>query len=97
MLVHYDWPGNVRELEHVVERAVVLAERPVIRPCDLPANVSGHAQQPASALRVPLGTTMREIERRVIESTLVRTGGDKTAAAAILGIGRRTIYRHLHD
>ena len=38
---------------------------------------------------------MKEIEREVIERTLAQTGGDKTAAAALLGIGRRTIYRYL--
>ncbi|MFP4057053.1 MAG: sigma-54-dependent transcriptional regulator [Candidatus Brocadiia bacterium] len=93
-LLTYRWPGNVRELEHAIERAVVLAEGPVIEPRDLPPSITGeHA--PPREVRVPLGTTMKEIERRVIESTLARTGGDKTAAAALLGIGRRTIYRYL--
>ncbi len=94
LLMQYHWPGNVRELEHVIERAVVLAEGPVIRPRDLPERISG-GRVPLPEVRVPLGTTLREIERRVIEQALAHTGGDKTAAAALLGIGRRTIYRHL--
>ena len=94
LLTRYHWPGNVRELEHVIERAIVLAEGPVIRPRDLPERISG-ARVAVPEVRVPLGTTLKEIERRVIEQALAHTGGDKTAAAALLGIGRRTIYRHL--
>ncbi|HUT37346.1 MAG TPA: sigma-54 dependent transcriptional regulator [Planctomycetota bacterium] len=90
----YAWPGNVRELEHAIERAVVLAEGPVVGVDDLPAGITGHEHAPRE-VRVPLGTTLREVEQRVIERTLAQTGGDKTAAAALLGIGRRTIYRHL--
>ena len=95
MLMGYPWPGNVRELEHAIERAVVLAEGPSIKVGDLPQSGTGH-RPPMREVRVPLGTTLREIERHVIQSTLARTGGDKTAAAALLGIGRRTIYRRLH-
>ena len=94
LLLNYAWPGNIRELEHVIERAVVLAEGPVIRADDLPPSITGRRRS-SPEVRVPLGTTMKEIEREVIERTLAQTGGDKTAAAAILGIGRRTIYRHL--
>ena len=93
-LCNHSWPGNVRELEHVIERAVVLAEGPAIEIGDLPPAITGQ-QAPAREVRVPLGTTMKEIEREVIERTLAQTGGDKTAAAALLGIGRRTIYRYL--
>ena len=94
LLANHGWPGNVRELEHVVERAVVLADGPVIEVRDLPPAITGR-KAPVREVRVPLGTTMKEIEREVIERTLAHTDGDKTAAAAILGIGRRTIYRHL--
>ncbi len=93
-LCNHAWPGNVRELEHVVERAVVLAEGPTIELDDLPRAITGR-QAPVREVRVPLGKTMKEIEREVIERTLAQTGGDKTAAAALLGIGRRTIYRYL--
>jgi len=93
-LSNHSWPGNVRELQHVVERAVVLAEGPVIELLDLPPAITGQ-EAPVHEVRVPLGTTMKEIEREVIERTLAQTGGDKTAAAALLGIGRRTIYRYL--
>jgi len=93
-LSNHEWRGNVRELEHVIERAVVLTEGPSIEIADLPPAITGH-EAPAHDLRVPLGRTMKEIEREVIAHTLAHTGGDKTAAAALLGIGRRTIYRYL--
>ena len=93
-LLDYDWPGNVRELEHAIERAVVLAEGRVIQPGDLPPGIGAASHAPRE-VRVPLGATLREIEERVIQHTLAQTGGDKTAAAALLGIGRRTIYRRI--
>ncbi|MBM4040053.1 MAG: sigma-54-dependent Fis family transcriptional regulator [Planctomycetes bacterium] len=94
LLLNYPWPGNVRELEHAIERAVVLAEGPILQPGDLPCHVATIEHRPRE-VRVPLGTTLREVEDQVIRRTLAQTGGDKTAAAALLGIGRRTIYRHL--
>jgi two-component system, NtrC family, response regulator HydG len=97
------WPGNVRELLHAVERAVILAHGERIEVGDLPESVrdavpTGGAASPAVGspmLTVPLGTTMEEIERRVIRETLRQAHGDKTLAAQLLGIAPRTIYRKL--
>jgi two-component system response regulator HydG len=99
----YPWPGNVRELEHALERAVVLCKTPEIDLDDLPepvragGAVRAAATLPGSAeartLTVPLGTTMDEIERRVIHETLRQTKEDKALAAQLLGISVRTIYR----
>src|SRR5712671_5225367 len=100
----YPWPGNVRELEHAVERAVVLSRGAEIDVDDLPESVrSGGAARAAGlgaglegrTLAVPLGTTMEEIELRVIRETLRQTKGDKNLAAQLLGIAARTIYRKL--
>jgi two-component system response regulator HydG len=100
----YPWPGNVRELEHAIERAVVLSRGAEIEVDDLPESVrSGGAARSAGAagavegrtLTVPLGTTMEEIELRVIRETLRQTKGDKNLAAQLLGIAARTIYRKL--
>ena len=103
-LESYPWPGNVRELEHAIERAVVLSQGAEIGLDDLPESV--RSSPPARAtgaagalegrtLTVPLGTTMDEIELRVIRETLRQTKGDKNLAAQLLGIAARTIYRKL--
>jgi len=103
-LESYPWPGNVRELEHAIERAVVLSRGAEIDEADLPESVrSGGAALTAGiagateghTLTVPLGTTMEEIELRVIRETLRQTKGDKNLAAQLLGIAARTIYRKL--
>jgi two-component system response regulator HydG len=102
-LERYAWPGNVRELQHAVERAVILTRGAVLELGDLPEAVraGAGASQPAgtpgapSALTVPLGTPLEEVERLVIRETLRQTKGDKTLAAQILGIASRTIYRKL--
>ncbi len=105
----YSWPGNVRELENAIERAVVLSRGAELDVEDLPEQVrsgallrGGAAPSPAAqalmegrTLTVPLGTTMDEIEMRVIRETLRQTKGDKNLAAQLLGIAARTIYRKL--
>ncbi len=97
----YAWPGNVRELENTVERAVVLCKREVIGIEDLPAAIAAEAAAEPRAngdgIFIPYGTTLAEIERRVIRETLERTNGDKKTAATLLGIAARTIYRKLDE
>jgi DNA-binding NtrC family response regulator len=92
-LMAYDWPGNVRELENVIERAVALGTGPYVSVYDLPSNL----QYPKTD-RVPEKEEMmplEELERRAILTTLRQTGGDKQAAARMLGIGKTTLYRKL--
>ena len=112
-LVTYDWPGNVRELENAVERAVIIAAGRQIEVSDLPASVSrnafeagAHARlERASAAReggttgieIELPSTMDEIEKQVIQATLDYADGDKTHAARLLNIGRRTLYRKIDE
>ncbi|TXD38207.1 sigma-54-dependent Fis family transcriptional regulator [Lujinxingia vulgaris] len=90
----YHWPGNVRELENVVERAVVLDRDERIDVDDLPAQL---VERPAESrhITIPLGTSLEEIEKRVLHETLKMTQGDKKLAAKLLGIATRTIYRKL--
>jgi len=95
-LLNFTWPGNVRELENVIERAVVLAQGDRVTAEDLPAWITGRAAGPR-AVNIPMGTSLREAEKRLIEATLRHTQGDKSAAAGLLGITRRTIYRKLGD
>jgi two-component system response regulator PilR (NtrC family)/two-component system response regulator HydG len=87
-LMGHRWPGNVRELENVVERAATLAHGPQIRLADLYTEFAAPA---------PVGSTLRptlaELEEQYIDRVLAETGGDKTAAAKILGVSIRTLQR----
>jgi two-component system response regulator AtoC len=95
VLLAYGWPGNVRELANVIERAVALSTSSRITVEDLPEHVRmgrtarGRQGVEASADLVPL----EEIERRYIRRVLEITRGNKTLAAQILGVNRRTLYR----
>jgi two-component system, NtrC family, response regulator AtoC len=96
-LVAYSWPGNVRELQNCVEHAVALARYDQITPEDLPDKIKNYksshvlvAGDDPSEL-VP----MEEVERRYILRVLQAVAGNKTAAARVLGIERKTLYRKL--
>jgi two-component system response regulator HydG len=101
LLMRYDWPGNVRELEHMIERAVILARGEHITPEELPPNiqaVSGAVEGSANQERpLPVGLTLKEVERELICKTLERTGGNRTKAAEILGISRATLHNKLKE
>ncbi len=88
----YEWPGNVRELENAIESAVVMCTGDMITPDDLPEHIKSRAPE---EVLVQLGTPLYDIERQVIEATLRMTGGNKTQAANVLGIGVRTIHDKL--
>jgi transcriptional regulator with GAF, ATPase, and Fis domain len=83
------WPGNIRELKNRIQRAVVLAERPVLRPDDL--ELPG--EEAVSVL--PLAQAREEFQRRYIEQVLERNGGNRTRAARELGVDPRTVFRFL--
>ncbi|MGH7800199.1 MAG: sigma 54-interacting transcriptional regulator [Thermodesulfobacteriota bacterium] len=96
LLKNYDWPGNVRELENIIERAVITCSRKVVTVDDLPKNIIDSAKKETdSRIVVEIGSTMDEVEKRVITETLGYTRGDKKHAAEILGITRKTLYRKL--
>ncbi len=93
-LFGHSWPGNVRELQNVLERAVLLAKGNKIEPVDLPFD-NGSLPEKAgqnAAWDVPPNMTLEDIEKLVIEKTLQRTGGNKQAAANLLGIYRPRLY-----
>ena len=93
LLCRYEWPGNVRELQHTVEHAVVLTTNTVIVPEDLPEMVraSGHAASDGLP-EFPL-VALDELERRYLARVLHATGGNRSEAARVLGVDRRTLYR----
>jgi two-component system response regulator HydG len=92
-IVSHRWPGNVRELENAIERAVVLCEGPLIEEEHLPVEVGTIGKGSA---RIP-GSTMAEIERFAILSTMEACSGSTVKAAEMLDISVRTIQYRLHD
>jgi len=100
----YDFPGNVRELQNILERASAFCDRPVLQVRDLPERVRSGAGTPARAQTPSWRAgaegalpTLSQVETRYIRYVLDRVGGNKRRAAALLGIGRRTLYRRLDD
>ncbi|MFV0388036.1 MAG: sigma 54-interacting transcriptional regulator [Pyrinomonadaceae bacterium] len=111
-LVNYEWHGNVRELENAIERAVIIASGRQIEIDDLPEAISRKAFEAFAEIReeraiaagegrsigieLELPTAMEEVEKRIIGATLDYTRGDKSKAAKLLNIGRKTLYRKLN-
>jgi two-component system response regulator HydG len=106
VLRRYDWPGNVRELRNALEHACLLSAGEVLRPEALPEDVlsrtgltrgaSASTTVPAGeGLAVPLNLTMDEVEKRYILAVYEKARHNKTAAAKMLGIGLKTLYRKL--
>ncbi len=96
-LTDYDWPGNVRELENCMERAVALARFDEITVDDLPEKVrqfqpTEFQNMSSNPLELP---SMEEVEERHIRRVLTAVGGNKTLAAKVLKLDRRTLYRKL--
>ena len=112
-LINYEWTGNVRELENAIERAVIIASGRQIELDDLPEAISRRAFETHALVRqeraraaasgntigidIEMPATMDEIERQVIAATLDYTEGDKSRAARLLNIGRKTLYRKLEQ
>ena len=98
-LVDYDWPGNVRELENCIERAVALTRGSEITIDDLPEGVRTYqstrlvitGENPDEML------TLDEMERRYIRRVLTACNGNKSQAAKVLGLDRRSLYRRLES
>jgi DNA-binding NtrC family response regulator len=93
----YAWPGNVRELANCIERAVVLARGRSVTVDDLPEKVRDYRQvQPrATGFETNELVALEEIERRYILRVLEAVHGNKSRAAQVLGLDRKTLYRRL--
>ncbi|ADY13107.1 sigma-54-dependent transcriptional regulator [Sphaerochaeta globosa] len=94
-ILSYEWPGNIRELRNCIESAVVLARTTIIDIEDLPVHI-GKAQN-TSSVSLEVGITLAEAEKQLIISTLASCAGNKTKAAEVLGIGRKTLHRKLQE
>ncbi|MEE1266412.1 MAG: sigma 54-interacting transcriptional regulator, partial [Akkermansia sp.] len=107
LLRAFDWPGNVRQLRTAVEHAVVMSSTPELLPADLPEYLQVQTPTDVSAptksgstdfeLATIPSLNLQYIEQQVILMALQRTGGNRSAAAELLGINRRTLQRKLAD
>ena len=97
-LVHYDWPGNIRELRNCIECMVVLAKGRKLSVADIPENIrEARPVVPEEKTKeLPVGT-FEATERELIEKALAECNGNRTAAAKLLGISRRTLHRRLAE
>ncbi len=98
LLLDYAWPGNVRELENIMERAVTLAQGPIVTPNDLPPAIRDAQGDrylvEESAERL---LSLEDIVHLYIQRILEKTKGNKFKAAQILDIDRKTLYRKLGE
>jgi len=98
-LMSYPWPGNVRELQNCIERAIALTSYEQLTVDDLPEKIRSYSRShivvagddPSELLR------LEEVERRYILRVMEAVGNNKTLAAQVLGIGRKTLYRKLEQ
>lgn len=100
-LMAFDWPGNVRQLRNVVESMVVVDFDGVLDLDDLPSELGGDAEVAeetrGGSLGALVGKPLADVERLFIVETLQQTGGNREAAAELLGIGQRTLYRKIKE
>jgi len=103
-LIRYSWPGNVRELRNVMERAVIIAGEGQLTTNHLPRDFGlSLGNRPAienkelDAVRLPVGTTVAEAEKALIQLTLQHTKNNKTRAAEILCISLKTLFNKLKE
>jgi len=90
----YDWPGNIRQLGNIIERAVVLAKKDRITIKELPEDLKPYVSH--SETRPPV-RTLREIEEEAIRAALEESAGNKSRAAKLLGISRKSLYKRLEE
>jgi DNA-binding NtrC family response regulator len=96
-LLSYGWPGNVRELKNIMERAVFLCEREIISRTDLAIEIPAGADLPPTGPSWAGDTVLPldEVVRRYMHEVLEQTSGNKSLAARLLGITRKTLREHL--
>ena len=94
-LTQHNWPGNIRELRNCIESSVVMCSGEKLRISDLPPVVLEKSDQ--NIIRIPLGTTMAEAEKIIISETLRSQNSNKSKTSDVLGIGRKTLHRKIHD
>lgn len=93
-LMAYGWPGNVRELENTIQRLIILAGEKEIQAGDVPPNIrEGIGPVAPSTFRLPdAGINLEQVEKEFLLQAIQKAGGNKSKAADLLGISRRSIY-----
>ena len=94
-LFRYDWPGNIRQLQNCIESAVVMSNGNEITLEDLPLSISEYSGD--ETISIPIGVTLEEAEKTLIQQNLAANKGNKSKTADILGIGRKTLHRKLQE
>lgn len=94
-LVQYDWPGNVRELRNAIQSMVVLSKKTELGTADLPPHIRNLNKNSTGILNA--GTPIKEAEKSLILQTLSSTKFNKSKAARLLGISRRTLHRKINE
>lgn len=94
-MIKYNWPGNIRELKNAVESAVVMCTGDEIKIEDLPRALRSQGEE--KVITIPIGITMDEAEKIIIQENLAANKGNKSKTADILGIGRKTLHRKLEE
>jgi len=96
-LINYSWPGNVRELENVIQRAITLTQSETILPDDLPSSMLKEIKENVLDIGFREKYSIDQLEKEYIRKILIEVGGNKSKAAEILGLDRKTLYRKLEE
>jgi DNA-binding NtrC family response regulator len=96
-LANAPWPGNARQLKHLIERTVLITDRPLIGPAELDLAQGMESSEANAATRLPAvgSMTMEEVERAMIQQSLGFHHGNVSRVAESLGMTRQAIYRRL--
>lgn len=97
ILLNHSWPGNVRELENVIQRAITLSQHETILPEDLPSSMTHDGDENLIEKGLREQYTIDRLEKEYILKILREVGGNKSKAAEILGLDRKTLYRKLQE
>lgn len=96
LLVEYHWPGNVRELKNIIHRAYIMADDLVHADC-LPLQMEKSQEVTGPFFQVRVGSTVAEVEQRLILATLRQCNGNKEQTAEMLGVSLKTLYNRLRE
>jgi DNA-binding NtrC family response regulator len=93
-LTNYPFPGNIRELENILERALIYCEGGLIREGDIDLHERAGVP-PAAVPPSPAGNRLEELEKQAVMEALAKSGGNRTRAAEMLGVSRKTILNKI--
>lgn len=96
--MRYDWPGNIRELENSIERGVIMCREDYLGPKYFPLAIQNVPYElEKEDMGIKPGWAIKDVEKELILKTLEETGGNRTKAAEILGVTRRTLQNKLKE